>query len=313
METVTVGSAQVPPAPPLLEHLETTPRQASTPPSAQRQRPKWEYARDLEEVATTDAQRKRCRAIRECCSDARVYRTPSGLKCELIRCRDHLCPRCQAALSARYQAEIADRVATYSSPKHIVFTLRSSDTPLREQVRRLKSCFARLRRRSTWKALVHRGVYTYELTRNLTTGRWHPHLHVIADARFVPHKWLTAEWLKITGDSPVVHVGRADASTAKYVAKYIAKPNKSATRQWEVWPLEDELKGLHACDVFGHETAIRKPEPPDRGSDTVCVGRLSSIVRWAAKGDPESIQLLRELDADRWLARLRLEPLPYPW
>jgi hypothetical protein len=51
-----------------------------------------------------------------------------------------------------------------------------------------------------------------------------PHLHVAQRGRFIPWKWLTKEWLKLSG-SPGVDIRFIDdpSRAAGYVAKYLGK------------------------------------------------------------------------------------------
>jgi hypothetical protein len=54
---------------------------------------------------------------------------------------------------------------------------------------------------------VDGAVWSYEVKRGSGSGKWHPHLHMIALAEVEPDQVaLSAEWLEITGDSFIVDV-----------------------------------------------------------------------------------------------------------
>jgi hypothetical protein len=69
-----------------------------------------------------------------------------------------------------------------------------------------------------------------ELTRNIETKLWHPHLHVLYEGEFFPHVKLAADWLALTGDSKIVHITAINSvkSAAFYVTKYITKTADSS-------------------------------------------------------------------------------------
>lgn len=104
-------------------------------------------------------------------------------------------------------------------------TLASSDDPLGEQIDRMSAAFRTLRRSAFWKQHVDGGVWAIEVTYNVETGRWHPHVHIIMDGSYIPQADLKAAWLKITGDSSVVDVRKCDDArdAARYIATYVGK------------------------------------------------------------------------------------------
>lgn len=267
----------------------------------------------LETLAVWPRQFERAQSIRYCCSDANVYVRDAEYQVWPRRCRDRLCPRCQAALRVRYAAEIAVRMADWQSPKHIVLTLRSSDQPLREQLTRLKRCFSRLRRTSTWRALCGAGVYTFEVTRSPNTRRFHPHLHILVNARFIPHRWLSSEWHRITGDSPIVHVSTATARHPRYLAKYVGKGVTASLEPWEEWPMADELAGLRALETFGGCARIRVRVAPDPDGGWCFVGRFRELRRRAEAGEWFASLVLDELTKTGALENLRLCDVESDW
>lgn len=267
----------------------------------------------LADLAVWPQHYDRALAIRSCCTDASVYSKGAEFRVWPRRCRDRLCPRCQAALRARYAAEIAVRMNSWQAPKHLVLTLRSSDEPLRAQLKRMKRAFSALRRTAVWRALCAQGIYTYEVTRNPNTRRFHPHLHILVNARFIPQRWLSAAWLRATGDSSIVHVTAATAKHPRYLAKYIGKGVSASIEPWEEWPMADELSGLRSCETFGGAEGIRVrvAEHPEDG--WAFVGRFNDLRRRAADGEWFAALVIDELTRTGALENLRLCDVQSDW
>jgi hypothetical protein len=177
----------------------------------------------------------------------------------------------------------------------------------------LKSAFGRLRATATWKALAGRGVYTFEVTRNPVTRAWHPHLHVLVNAAYIPHDWLSKTWLRITKDSSVVFIKKATPGHAAYLAKYIGKPLTGDVHEWEEWPIADELKGLRVCDTFGGEEPIRQHSREDDPRELRYLGRLSELRRRAANGEIMASSWLHQLEDTGQLDKLKLRNVTSSW
>ena len=89
--------------------------------------------------------------------------------------------------------------------RFLTLTMKHYDLPLRDQIRLLKKNFVKLARRVGWKKYVTGSVNFLHVKYNEKTG-WHVHLHILLTGSYLPQKWLSAEWLKVTGDSVIVHV-----------------------------------------------------------------------------------------------------------
>ena len=185
-------------------------------------------------------------------------------------CRNRFCPRC-----ARNRSNLIGRnVRRYlhgsdGNLKFVTITLRHNKTGLRDQLRRLTSCFNNLKRRDWWKSHVKGGMMFTEVKLS-KANQWHVHAHIIADAKFMPQRELSNEWLAVTGDSPIVDVRlikNAEAA-ASYVAKYGSKAFdagllNSPKRLAEVMIA---LKGSRLCTTFGVWRGA-KLTSPDKNED----------------------------------------------
>jgi hypothetical protein len=170
--------------------------------------------------------------------------------------------------------------------RFVTLTLRHRRAPLADVLRRLRECFALLRRRKWWAERVRGGVAILEVKLS-KHGLWHPHLHIITEGKFLPQQELAAQWLAVTGDSSVVDVRAIDAGPngshqiSKYVTKYVTKPCCSGVESDP--ELLDEfvlaMKGQRQYDRFGTWRKVDlDAEDPTSPNDWETVGGLESLL-----------------------------------
>lgn len=180
-----------------------------------------------------------------CCCPSFRSSESSKITVNLARCRDRLCPLCSYRRGFQATAKVMSLTNTFNAPRLLTLTLKATDAPLKATVFRLFNRFAALRAMKGWSSRVIGGVWTLEITRNATTGQWHPHLHIIADGEFFPQPLLKTLWLEATGDSFIVDVrsihDRREA--ARYVAAYLAKPCDVAA--WPASAIAEYALALH--------------------------------------------------------------------
>lgn len=140
-------------------------------------------------------------------------------------CRDRFCIPC-AATRARILARQLMALLNGQPARFITLTRRSDDTPLADQIDALYQAYRNLRATRLWQRTVDAAAAMLEITRNKATGRWHPHLHVLASGRFIPHTELRQAWTQASHGSFIVDIRmiRDHAKAATYVSKYISKP-----------------------------------------------------------------------------------------
>lgn len=170
----------------------------------------------------------RLQRFEECGRTAWILRhrtEPDRYRIALDCCHDRFCVPCGNGRAA-VVAENLSRKLSSTPHRLLTLTLKSSDTPLGGQLDRLLRSFKRLRARLLWRERCDGGAAFLELAYNVETHRWHPHLHVIIQGRFLPHAFLKSAWLDITGDSTVVDIRpiRNTEAIVKYVTKYVTKP-----------------------------------------------------------------------------------------
>lgn len=235
------------------------------------------------------------RKLAACGEVARLYLDPDKHQVRTIlhRCRQRICPWCTHHRTARAKAQIQRIIATLQSPRAVVLTARSNNTPLDEQIRALRKAFKALRTSKRWKDLVTGGVYTLEVTYNPRSETWHPHVHLIMGGQFFPQALLSALWKKATRDSPIVWIKAVQPgdSAAMELAAYIGKPPKIAAMPAR--RLRDYVAATRGCrmlQTFGN--AKSKPAddadpPPPVVDDSACI-TVNRIRFLAEHGQPEA-------------------------
>lgn len=211
---------------------------------------------------------KRAHRLGACCC-CPTFRSGGGtlIGVNLARCRDRLCPLCSHRRGYQATAKVLALTHEFNAPRLLTLTLRATDEPLKACVFRLFNRFGALRAMKGWSSRVTGGVWTLEVTRNPTTGQWHPHLHIIADGEFFPQPLLKKLWHEATGDSFIVDVraihDRREA--AKYVAAYLAKPADVA--QWPASAIAEYALALHGRRLMQPFGTARKVEIDDDEDD----------------------------------------------
>jgi hypothetical protein len=132
-----------------------------------------------------------------------------------------LCPLCAIRRGAKALKSYLDRWECIRVEKPLLrpflvtLTVKDGDD-LAERFRHLHAGQRELwkrrqRRRGSVLDGVMGAVWSYEVKRGSGSGKWHPHLHMIALAEEQPDQdALSAEWLEITGDSFIVDVRPID-------------------------------------------------------------------------------------------------------
>ncbi len=212
-------------------------------------------------------------------------------------CHDRLCTPCANERSFRardaLKAIMADKQHTF-----ITLTLCGHKEKLIDLIDRLYKHFRALRQHPVWAEKVRGGGAFLEIKHNAKSDRWHPHLHIIADADFIPQTDLCNAWRSITKDSYIVDIRkvRDTAGQAAYVTKYASKPLNTSFANDP--GLLDEavlaLKGRRLCLTFGtwYGTPLDEIDEDQLEDDLASVGQwqniggLYAIHLKACQGDP---------------------------
>lgn len=181
----------------------------------------------------------------------------------------------------------------------ITLTLQSSPRPLCEQLNSLRTYFKLLRRKKLWKHTQDYGYAVVEVTHNAKTRHWHPHIHVLANGRFIKQHELSLLWKTITHGSKIVDVRAVSARKplGDYLTKYLTKdpPNDAIdcperAREW--YKALTNSKWL----IRWGRWPCKAPSEPKQPGDWRVLGSLASYIAAARSGNDHAIAVLAELD-----------------
>jgi hypothetical protein len=223
-------------------------------------------------------------------------------------CHNRHCEPCMRAKSACITNNLRVQMKKAEKKQHrfITLTKKHSDTPLKQQIKNLYADYKKLRATPEWKATQKGGAATLEVKWIPGTRKWHPHLHIISEGRYLSTYQLAAIWREITGDSHIVDIRiiDQDKDVAYYVGKYVTKGTNNEVWQDPAVAAEwvRSVKGVRMCATFGtwrgYKLLAREKE---KKGEWVHIASLGSICRRARAGDEWAITIL--MDA--------LEPLQY--
>lgn len=169
-------------------------------------------------------------------------------------CKKHLlCPLCAIRRGAKALKAYLDRWEVIKAqnpalrPFLVTLTVRDG-SDLLERFQHLHKAQhelwkRKLRGRGSVLDGVQGAVWSYEVKRGSGSGKWHPHLHMIALAETMPDQIaLAAEWKNITADSHIVDVrpiSQQDPVSGfievfKYAVKFSDQTPEDTVHGWEV-------------------------------------------------------------------------------
>lgn len=116
------------------------------------------------------------------------------------------------------------------SCKFVTLTKHHNKAPLEHQIDNLYKQFQQLRKQPLIKKSCRGGVWFFQITRSKADGLWHPHLHLLIEADYIPQRELSRLWAKITHTSKIVDIRavRNPQKTAIYVSRYSSRPTQLA-------------------------------------------------------------------------------------
>jgi hypothetical protein len=252
-----------------------------------------------------------------CGAAAWVLRSPTDPPTYAVatnRCRHRWCPACQADRRRALVRRLRDTLPR-KPLRFVTLTMASMACPLADQLNRLTHCFRKLRQAPCWKRSVTGGIFFVEITRNLDTGLWHPHLHTLVSGTYLPQQQLKSAWLKITGDSYIVDVRFVanPNAAASYVAKYASKSCNAS-----VWAepaalseAMDALANRRTFQTFGSWRDLDLSRPPEPLEGWEAIAPLWKILEEARRGVPSALHILNHIGgSEDGLTHNSLGPAP---
>ena len=248
----------------------------------------------------TNQRPARVQAFDQCGANSWILQdseNPDAFRLQTNYCHDRLCTPCANIRSFRIRDALRPRMAG-KNLSFITLTLSGKSQTLVEMVDRLYKHFRALRAHPEWDKNISGGCAFLEIKWNDKSQRWHPHLHLIAEATYWEQGRISTIWHTITHDSFMVHITRIneDGKACNYVTKYASKPlNPSFANSPKLLDEAVEaLKGRRLALCFGtwYGTPLNE-EDEDAQEDTLAdvgrwqpIGTLYEVHVRACRGDP---------------------------
>lgn len=252
----------------------------------------------------------------QCGSHAVVVYSPTrdAYRIQCNHCHDRFCLPCAQARANCAAAAVAAHLATCPTPvRFVTLTLRHSQTPLADQIKRLYAAFANLRRSQLWRDRVNGGVAFLEIKYNPRSALWHPHLHMLVQTQWLPQKELAERWHAITGDSFIVDVRpiRDTGEVTSYCTKYATKPFDTAAFAVPAALLElmRALRHHRTMFTFGAWRGVsltKWPAADEHPDDWHTIARLDELIPKAQRGNAWAAAIILAA------TRRRIEAVPAP-
>lgn len=245
---------------------------------------------------------------RSCGTRGAVIQSPStsAIRLQVHCCGQRVCPHC-GRVSATDRAQKIRQIMGHVKPnewRFITLTIQSTDAPLAEQLQFLRKSFRRLRQQLIWTDTQKGGWAVIEVTWNNVRKQWHPHLHILAQGKFIPQKELATAWQQASAGSYVVDIRAVDESqgSVKELTKYAGKcPPLELEENAEELAIEyyTATKGRRMVLPFGNvigqgEIEVAESGEPDPG-DWVVIASLDDLVLKTIAGNAHATSLLDAL------------------
>jgi hypothetical protein len=257
----------------------------------------------LSVAARCEPVEKRWRSMLLCGSSLMLQHSPSTEQYRLTvpSCGNRFCPRCGRVIARQRVAKV--RALVEQQPvrglKFLTISPSHVDQPLHLQLDHLRSSFRRLRQQKTWREAMLHGCCVIEVKIG-HDGLWHPHLHIIADGNYVPHRQLLDCCRLSFGRECSVDIRRIrdPKRAADYVSKYIAKSCNDEAALARDHARADELyQSMYrskTCWAWGKTAPRPAKEQPKRlpASDWTSILPFGQIALAVARDCREVIYML---------------------
>lgn len=204
-------------------------------------------------------------------------------------CKLRWCPLCAAARRANISHQTLDWLKTIRRPKFLTLTVKHSTDPLTDQIQRLYDCFRKFRKAKYIRKNVSAGIWFFQIKQSKHTGEFHPHLHCLLSANYMPHSQLLAIWFGITHDSTILDIRSIhDAEkAAKYVARYAATPCDLESISLDARiELFTAMHGRRGCGTWGSANDIcLRSKRPDDGGDWLYIASWELVHRLPGRNE----------------------------
>lgn len=137
-------------------------------------------------------------------------------------CKSKFCPRCQKLRSNTLMSKYRDILNDMKSPYFLTLTIKNVVHLQQHDIDRLINNFHKMRRQVFWLNNVKGGFYSVESNVG-KDGKHNLHLHAIYDGKYIEPAIIKNAWYRLTGDSYIINIKRADKNSIAEVFKYMTK------------------------------------------------------------------------------------------
>lgn len=214
---------------------------------------------------------QRADKLRECRTLAWFARHSDTGKIRVISnaCRLRWCPICSNARSMFLVSQVHEWLKSVKKPKFLTLTMKHTNASLEHQIKWLYAHFRKFRQNRKISEKIHGGIWFFQLKRAKSTDEWHPHLHTVIDAEYIPQAELSSIWKATTGTSSIVDIRavRSNEKVAEYVSRYCSRPAKlSDYTEQEAIEIFTVFHGRKLCGTWGKscKVSLRRPVCTDK-------------------------------------------------
>lgn len=230
----------------------------------------WDATRDAYALWDLDDGGTRLDRLEECRTYAwfAIHETSGLVRVLSSACHLRWCPLCAEARAAFLSHSVRAWYKATQAPKLLTLTLRHSDIPLHSQIDLLYQSFRKLRRSKYIASRVRGGIWFFQIKWSKDTDAWHPHIHALIDANFIPQAEIKARWAKYTKGSDIVDIRAcwSPDSAANHVGRYATRPGTlSSVPPAQRLELLETLHGRRIVGAWG--TAKSVPLAPPKSED----------------------------------------------
>ena len=185
-----------------------------------------------------------------CCGNSRASE---------VHCMARYCPSCQPLVVAERISKWKPALERIRWPLFMTLTIPNAEDP--EQLRFLKKRWSAFRRRKLIRDRIKGGLATFEVTN--TGNGWHPHLHALADCRWLSLNVPEPTWR----DSADVKREKIDASLAEVTALWSEQ-------------IGVPRAGVHVRRAYGERVIAELCKYAAKGSDLIeCAEPIAPMLR----------------------------------
>ena len=225
--------------------------------------------------------------------------------CRIVNtpCKQRCCPTCSAHHGRTVAEKVSNTIRDIDVIRFLTLTIQSSELPLADQITHLWDSYRRLRQSKMWKQTQDGAIAVMEVTLNLKTWDWHPHLHVVLDGSYVHQTKWSEHWERASGGSKIVDIRMIPSRecAAKYLGKYLGK--QAHITKWRSDKLVEFINAMHGRRLLNTCGTLRKLQPvalpeDDAKPTPTSLAQRGVVMRLYDIGSPTAakvVEILRDL------------------